>query len=81
MQKMAVQAAVVALLAHSAVQGAPLATGSSPDGSIAVSVELDGDGRAHYSVSRKGKLLIAPSKLGFIMADRIGLQRGFAIAG
>ena len=67
MQKKAAQAAVVALLAHGAVQGAPLATGTSPDGSITVSVELDSDGRASYSVSRKGKLLIAPSKLGFIL--------------
>ena len=77
MQKKAAQAAVVALLAHGAVQGAPLATGSSPDGSITVSVELDSDGRANYSISRKGKLLIAPSKLGFILTDSYDMVRGF----
>jgi len=77
MQKWAIQTAVAALLAHGAVQGAPLATGSSPDGSITVSVEVDGDGRANYSISRKGKLLLAPSKLGFILTDSYDMVRGF----
>ncbi|MBR2597486.1 MAG: glycoside hydrolase family 97 N-terminal domain-containing protein [Clostridiales bacterium] len=57
----------------------PEQTASSPDGGIVLTVSTDNDQRPTWSLSRKGKLLIAPSKLGFILADRIGLQRGFAI--
>lgn len=54
-------------------------TAASPDGSLLLTVATDNDQRPTWSLSRKGQLLIAPSKLGFILADRIGLQRGFAI--
>ncbi|WP_188645589.1 glycoside hydrolase family 97 protein [Tsuneonella deserti] len=54
---------------------------TSPDGSIALSVSTDNDGRPTWSLSRKGRLLIAPSKLGFLLADAMPFQRGFAIAG
>lgn len=54
-------------------------TAASPDGSLVLTVATDNDQRPTWSLSRKGQLLIAPSKLGFILADRIGLQRGFAI--
>ena len=57
---------------------APL-TAASPDGSIVLTIAIDNDQRPTWSLSRKGKLLVAPSKLGFIMTDRIALQRGFAI--
>jgi len=57
----------------------PEQTASSPGGAITLSVSTDNDQRPTWSLSRKGKLLIAPSKLGFILADRIGLQRGFTI--
>ena len=59
----------------------PLASASSPDGSITVEVSLDNDGRAQYSISRKGRLLIAPSKLGFILTDQFAMNRGFKFAG
>ena len=41
----------------------PVASAASPDGSITVEVSLDADGRAQYSISRKGKLLIARKKI------------------
>ena len=59
----------------------PSQTATSPDGSLVLTVSTDNDQRPTWSLSRKGKLLIAPSKLGFLMADRVGLQRGFAIEG
>ncbi|OHD09937.1 glycoside hydrolase family 97 protein [Sphingopyxis sp. RIFCSPHIGHO2_12_FULL_65_19] len=67
-----------AVAAPAAAQEAPI-TAASPDGSIILTVATDNDQRPTWSLSRKGKLLIAPSKLGFILADRIGLQRGFAV--
>jgi alpha-glucosidase len=55
------------------------ATISSPDGSISVSVDTDNEGRVTYSVIRKGKPLIAPSHLGFLLTDSYPMTRGFAL--
>lgn len=78
--------ATVALLAAAAApamaqEARPSQTAASPDGSITLTVSTDTDQRPTWSLSRKGKLLIAPSKLGFLLTDGIGLQRGFAIEG
>ncbi|WP_188238158.1 glycoside hydrolase family 97 protein [Sphingopyxis sp. LK2115] len=78
--------APLALFAAAAVpataQQAPAPiTATSPDGSLVLTVTTDNDARPTWSLSRRGKLLIAPSKLGFIMTDRVGLQRGFKIEG
>jgi alpha-glucosidase len=62
-------------------QERPTITATSPDGSIVLTVSTDNDQRPVWSVSRKGKLLIAPSKLGFTLTDGIGFQRGFSISG
>ncbi len=59
----------------------PAQTAASPDGRIVLTVSTDTDERLTWSLSRKGKLLIAPSKLGFMLTDGIGLQRGFRIDG
>ncbi|WP_447749888.1 glycoside hydrolase family 97 protein [Sphingopyxis fribergensis] len=59
----------------------PSQTAASPDGRIVLTVSTDTDERPTWSLSRKGKLLIAPSKLGFMLTDGIGLQRGFRIDG
>lgn len=64
-----------------AQEARPQQTLASPDGSIVLTVSTDNDARPTWSLSRKGKLLIAPSKLGFLLTDGIGLQRGFAIEG
>jgi len=54
---------------------------ASPDKVLSVAVELDGDGRASYSVSRNGHVVIAPSRLGFLLTDAPKLERNFAFAG
>ena len=54
---------------------------SSPDGRIAVSVTRDGDGRLSWQASRDGAPLIAPSALGFILADAPKIDRHLAITG
>jgi alpha-glucosidase len=58
-----------------------VAQASSPDGSISVDVSTDNDGRAQYSISRNGKVLIAPSSLGFILTDSHNMVRGFKFEG
>src|SRR3546814_2700329 len=64
-----------------AQEARPQQTLASPDGSIVLTVSTDNDARPTWALSRQGKLLIAPSKLGFLLTDGIGLQRGFAIEG
>ena len=59
----------------------PSVTASSPDGSLVLSVTTDNDARPTWSLSRKGKLLIAPSKLGFVLTDGLNMVRGFSISG
>lgn len=50
---------------------------SSPSNVLKVNFELDGDGRILYSVERFGRPLIAPSVLGFLLADTGRMERGF----
>jgi alpha-glucosidase len=52
---------------------------TSPDGRIAVEVGTDNDGRPTYSVSRDGKPVIAPSRIGFLLADADPLTRNFRV--
>lgn len=59
----------------------PPATVLSPDGTIAVSVGTDGEGHPVWTLSRKGKLLVSPSRLGFLLTDGLPLDRGFTVAG
>jgi len=54
---------------------------ASPGGVLAVEITLDGDGRPSYAVSRFGKPLIAPSRLGFLLVDAPKLERNFAVEG
>jgi alpha-glucosidase len=56
-------------------------TAHSPDGSITLTVSTNNDHRAQYSITRKGKLLIAPSSLGFILTDGVNMTRGWTITG
>lgn len=58
---------------------APVATASSPDGNIAISFEVSGDGHALYAVTRKGKPLITASRLGFLLTDSFAMVRDFAL--
>jgi alpha-glucosidase len=60
---------------------APVATVTSPDQSISLSVDIDNDGRVFYTVDRKSKPLINRSLLGFILTDNKNMVRGFAADG
>jgi alpha-glucosidase len=75
--------AIPLLLATPALaqEARPAVTATSPDGSIVLTVSTDNDSRPTWSLSRKGRLLIAPSKLGFILTDGLNMVRGFSIAG
>ena len=57
----------------------PAAKASSPDGSITVSVSLDNEGRASYSIARRGKPLLTDSRLGFLFTDAPKLDRNLAV--
>ncbi len=66
------------MLVATPVQAVPVATARSPDGTIAVSIELDNDGRVDYSVARRGKPLIDRSSLGFNLTDGLNMVRSFS---
>lgn len=51
----------------------------SPNGAISIEVDLDGEGRIRYSVSRLGTQLIAPSVMGFLLKGSGRLERGLAL--
>lgn len=70
-----------ALLAAASAQSEPLASASSPDGGVKVEISLDGDGRAAYAVTRNGKAILAPSKLGFLLTDAVKIDRRLSITG
>ena len=54
---------------------------ASPDGSVVVELAFDGDGRPGYTVSRKGKPILARSRLGFLFTDAPKIDRSIAITG
>ncbi|MCS0616255.1 glycoside hydrolase family 97 protein [Massilia kyonggiensis] len=56
-----------------------VATASSPGGILTVDVQLDGMGKLAYDVKRKGKEIIAPSRLGFNLANAPKLDGGFTV--
>ena len=55
--------------------------GLPADGDITINVDIDHDGHPIPRISRKGKLLIAPSMLGFILTDSYNMVRGFKAEG
>jgi alpha-glucosidase len=81
MFKMAVAIPVLLAAPALAQEARPSVTAASPDGSIVLTVSTDNDSRPTWSLSRKGRLLIAPSKLGFILTDGLNMVRGFSIEG
>ena len=56
-----------------------LATVDSPGKVLTVSVEAAADGRLSYHVERLGKPVLAPSRLGFVLANGAPLDAGFAL--
>jgi len=71
--------AMVALPAFA--QGSPAASVASPDGRVRIDITVDGEGWAQYAVSRDGKPLIAPSRLGFQFTDQDGFGRNSRVTG
>ncbi len=69
------------LLVAAPVLAGPLVAITSPDKVLSVEVSTDGDGRPSYAVSRLGKPVIAPSRLGFILVDAPKLERNLVLAG
>ena len=67
-----------AFLASPAI-AAPIVV-QSPEGVLTVSIDVNGEGRPEYSVSRMGVPVILPSRLGFLLTDAPKLERNFAIA-
>ncbi|MCI4566808.1 glycoside hydrolase family 97 protein [Lysobacter sp. CFH 32150] len=52
---------------------------SSPDGTLKVELDLNGEGRLAYRVARKGQPLIDDSRLGFILRNDRQLLRGLKL--
>ncbi|HEY8876503.1 MAG TPA: glycoside hydrolase family 97 catalytic domain-containing protein, partial [Roseateles sp.] len=58
-----------------------VATVSSPDRQLVVSVQLGGDGRLAYRVDRAGKPLVNASRLGLLLTNAHQLDGGFKLVG
>jgi alpha-glucosidase len=71
--------ALAATLLATPALGAPV-TISSPEGVLTVSVDVNGEGRPEYSVSRLGRPVIQPSRLGFLFTDAPKFERNFEIS-
>ncbi|MEY4160170.1 MAG: hypothetical protein RLZZ136_791 [Pseudomonadota bacterium] len=64
-----------------AIEEPATVSASSPDGALAVSLTTDADQAIQWTLVRKGKPLIAPSGLGFILIDGLNMVRGWTITG
>ena len=58
----------------------PVASVSSPGGTLTVTITLNDEGRPGYAIARRGKPLIAESRLGFLLTDASKLERNFEMA-
>ena len=76
-------AASTALLAiclvSPAVADDVIAEGWSPDSTLNVKIYVNVEGKLSYGIERKGQTVIAPSRLGFILADSPKLDGQFAL--
>ena len=62
-------------------QAETVATAVSPDGTLKIELDLNGEGRLAYRVIRKGELLVADSRLGFILGNGRQLMRNLKLDG
>lgn len=69
------------LVAGTARADEVLASVSSPGRVLTVTVQLTGEGRLAYRVERRGQPVIAPSRLGLLLANAHQLDGGFKLAG
>lgn len=73
--------AAVALSVPAAADTPVVAKVSSPGDVLTVEVTTNGEGRPEYRILRQGQLVIEASRLGFILADAVKLERNLAIIG
>lgn len=71
---------LAALVAATPALADVVARQSSPDGSLVVTVSIDGDGRASYAVARKGTAILNDSHLGFLFTDAPKIDRHLTLA-
>ncbi|MGH8196889.1 MAG: glycoside hydrolase family 97 protein [Steroidobacteraceae bacterium] len=64
-----------------AVHADAVATLSSPEDTMKVTVTLDDEGRPGYAIDRRRLAVIAESRLGFLLTDAPKLERNFRLAG
>ena len=69
---------LIAALCAMPAWAAPV-TVHSPQRVLSVTVDVNGEGRPEYSVTRLGQPVILPSRLGFLFTDAPKLERGFEI--
>jgi alpha-glucosidase len=67
-------------LLMSTATAAVVASHASPGAVLNVNISLDNDGRVMYSVTRKGRAVIEPSQLGFLLTDAPKLDRNFSVS-
>ena len=72
-------AAILFLLVASTATAETRPTVSSPNGKLSAAIELTGEGRITYTVARGGKVVIAPSQMGFLFTDAPQLLRNFVM--
>jgi len=74
-------AALLPLVACVAAAAEPRASArvASPDARLTVEVTTDNEGRSSYAVSRDGRPVIAPSRLGMMFTDAAKFERNLAI--
>lgn len=70
----------VGLLISQSAIAEKIASASSPSNVLTVNIDLDNDGRILYSVERFGRPIIAPSVMGFLLADTGRMERGFVLS-
>ena len=71
---------LLALLTGTAL-ASPVASVSSPRGTLRVSITLNGEGRPGYAIDRRGVPVIGESRLGFLLTDVPKLERNFTLDG
>lgn len=73
--------AQTAAVAQAPAEARIVARATSPDKSIALAISIDNDGRASYSIARRGKQILGESRLGFLFTDAPKMDRGMKLLG
>ncbi|MDP4575897.1 glycoside hydrolase family 97 protein [Qipengyuania sp. G39] len=79
MKPFAILSGLTLLLAAPAALAEEVVT--SPDGTISVTVDVNGEGRPFYRVAKSGEPVLTDSRLGFLLADQDKLERRLAVVG